>query len=82
MTEDSILLALSQTLGRSLAIRHKLEHDGTIWCWSCSERRALMPSLHCHLCLAAAHRRAGRLAPLCTNREQAPADVEACRVST
>jgi hypothetical protein len=63
----------------ALARRHKLEHDGTIWCWACSERRALLPSLHCHVCLMAAHRRVGRLAPLCVNREQTPEDVEACR---
>lgn len=63
----------------SRAREQKLEHDGTIWCWHCSERRALMPSLACHVCLAAHHRRAGNLAPLCVNREQTPEDVEAVK---
>ncbi len=61
------------------AKRERLEHDGIIWCWACSERKALMPSLHCHVCLAAHHRRKGNLAPLCVNREQTPEDVAACR---
>jgi hypothetical protein len=60
------------------AREQRLEHDGVIWCWACSEGHALIPSLHCHRCLAAEHRRVGRLAPLCTNREQTPEDVEAC----
>lgn len=71
---------LKQSLAYHWARKNRLEHDGAIWCWACSERRALIPSLHCHLCLAASHRRAGRLAPLCVNREQTAADVEACHV--
>lgn len=63
----------------SLAKKNNLEHDGTIWCWNCSERSALMPSLHCHVCLTAAHRRKGREMPVCLNRKQTPEDVEAVR---
>lgn len=66
---------------RSLARQHNLITEaGTIVCWACGERRALMPSLHCHVCLAAAHRRVGRVAPLCVNREQTPEDI-ACHAS-
>lgn len=63
---------------RSLAKKNKLERDGMIYCWNCAERPALMPSLHCHLCLAAHHRQRGKVG-VCVNREQTPEDVEACR---
>lgn len=63
---------------RALAKQHGLEREGTIYCWSCTERPALMPSLHCHLCLAAHHKRRGKVG-VCPNRPQTPEDVEACR---
>ncbi len=62
----------------SLARQHKLESGGVIYCWNCSQRPALMPSLHCPPCLAEAWRRNGARM-LCQNREQTPADAEACR---
>jgi hypothetical protein len=40
-----------------------------------------MPSLHCHLCLVAEHKRLGIIGT-CINRPQTPADVEAARVPT
>ena len=64
----------------NLARKHNLEHDGTIWCWNCSQRPALMPSLHCPVCLAASWRRTGTTAPQCMNREQTQADVDAARL--
>ena len=63
-----------------LARRHRLEADGVVWCWSCSQRPALMPSLHCQPCLAEAWRRTGTMAPQCMNREQTQADVDAARL--
>jgi hypothetical protein len=66
----------------SIARKHKLEADGTIWCWNCSSRAALMPSLHCPTCLAESWRRMGIVMPECPNRLQTPADVEAARVPT
>lgn len=65
---------------RSLARKMKLEWDGVIHCWDCRQRPALMPSLHCHLCLAAYHRRRGTVGT-CVNRDQTPEDVEACRAT-
>lgn len=63
------------TTARSLAKRDKLIDDaGTVWCWQCDAREALMPSLHCAHCLADSHRRSGRVAPQCVNREQTDAD--------
>lgn len=62
----------------SLAAKHKLEADGTIWCWNCGKKPALMPSLHCHTCLAAHFKRRG-LVPTCINREQTAEDVEKCK---
>jgi hypothetical protein len=67
-----------ERMAHNLAKKHELVRDGVIWCWSCSTLRALMPSLHCHRCLAEHHRRKGNLAPQCINREQTPADVIAC----
>jgi hypothetical protein len=66
---------------RALAAKNGLERDGTIWCWACEQRPALMPSLHCHLCLVAEHKRLGIIGT-CINRPQTPADVEAARVPT
>jgi hypothetical protein len=63
----------------SLAKKNKLEADGTIWCWNCSKRAALIPSLHCPTCLADNWRVNGIVVPNCPNRLQTPADVEACR---
>ena len=76
-TELASILDLTRD-AHSQARKNKLEADGTIWCWNCSKVRALMPSLHCHRCLAAARRLKGHVG-LCVNREQTPADVEACR---
>lgn len=77
----SLYRVLGDVMGtaHALARKHKLERDGTIWCWNCSEKPALMPSLHCHVCLTAAHRRKGREMPVCLNRKQTPEDVEACK---
>jgi hypothetical protein len=44
--------------------------DGTIICWDCKKREALLPSLHCPLCLAAAWQRLGITEPWCPNYEQ------------
>lgn len=63
-----------------LARQHKLEVDGTIWCWNCSQKPALMPSLHCPQCLAAVYIRRGIVAPQCVNRAQTEADAAAARV--
>lgn len=71
-----------EEIAHHLARRHKLEAEGTIWCWSCSQRAALMPSLHCPSCLAESWRRMGIVQPECPNRLQTTADVEACRVPT
>lgn len=63
---------------RSLASKHGLERDGVIVCWNCEKYPALMPSLHCPVCLAAYHRRRGTVG-ITVQRQQTPADVEACR---
>jgi len=66
-------------LARSLAIKnHLVDETGTVWCWECDQEPALVPSNHCARCLAESHRRTGRLAPLCVNREQTAADRAAC----
>ncbi len=71
------LLGDMMATARNLARRHNLERDGTIWCWNCSQRAALMPSLHCPVCLADSWRRTGTVAPQCMNRDQTQADVDA-----
>lgn len=44
--------------------------DGLIDCWDCRKRLALLPSLHCPMCLAEAWRRMGITEPWCPNYEQ------------
>jgi hypothetical protein len=44
--------------------------DGSIICWDCKKRHALLPSLHCASCLAEAWRRLGITEPQCPNYEQ------------
>jgi hypothetical protein len=60
-----------------LARQHGLLSDGVIYCWACSQKPALMPSLHCPRCLADHWRRNGIVSPLCVNRAQSPEDVRA-----
>lgn len=78
---DHVSAALGDLVrtARAIARKEGLCPDKTILCWHCHGRKALMPSLACHVCLATHHRRAGNLAPLCVNREQVPEDVEACK---
>lgn len=45
-----------------------------MWCWGCDAREALLPSLHCAPCLAAAWGRIPIALPQCVNREQTDAD--------
>jgi Zn finger protein HypA/HybF involved in hydrogenase expression len=78
LAEGAAELIESTAIG--LARTHRLEVEGTIWCWNCSERAALMPSLHCPQCLAAVYIRKGIVAPLCVNRAQTEADVAAARI--
>lgn len=67
------------SIAYGLASQHRLESEGVIWCWNCSNLKALLPSLRCHVCLAAYHRSRGTVGT-CPNRPQTPADVEACHV--
>jgi hypothetical protein len=56
---------------RALAVQHNLVcTDGSIICWACRKRAALMPSLHCPACLAEAWHRLGIIEPQCPNYEQ------------
>jgi hypothetical protein len=71
------LAELMTRFARNKARTERLEADGTLWCWACSNAPALMPSLHCSPCLAASYRRSGTVAPLCVNRRQTPEDAEA-----
>lgn len=73
--EDTIM-----STARGLARRHELIDDtGLIWCWFCDKRPALLPSLHCPSCLAAAWGRIPVVMPQCINREQTDADREVMR---
>jgi hypothetical protein len=63
---------------RAMAKKHKLCRDGVIWCWNCSEKAALMPSLHCGKCLNDHFKRKGAVGTN-VNSAQTPADVEACK---
>lgn len=63
----------------SLAKKNKLLVDDVIWCWNCSNRAALMPSLHCPTCLADSWSRLGIVMPECPNRLQTHEDVERCK---
>lgn len=62
-------------LARSLARRHNLVcDDGQIICWECKRTEALLPSLHCPVCLADAWRRLGIIEPQCEQRTQTEDD--------
>lgn len=51
---DSGIAQFMNVTAAALAKKHNLIcTDGTIVCWECRKRVALMPSLHCHLCLSA-----------------------------
>ena len=64
---DPIIEACSVALAR----QHNLVcADGSIVCWACGERYALLPSLHCGQCLGAAYARNNIITPWCVNREQ------------
>lgn len=53
------------------AIRNNLVCDnGQVICWECRQRLALIPSLHCPLCLQQAWQRLGITDPQCEQREQ------------
>lgn len=57
------------------AIRDRLVcDDGTVICWECRAREALIPSLHCPTCLADAWRRLNITNPCCEQREQTEED--------
>lgn len=61
----------------NLARQHRLiGDDGTIVCWNCGDQEALLPSLHCLPCLAAARRRLGIPLPHAENRAQTDTDRE------
>lgn len=71
---DAIATHVNATAA-GLARKHNLVcDDGTIVCWDCREREALMPSLHCGGCLGAAYARKGIVDPQCLNRVQTDAD--------
>lgn len=58
-------------VARNMAIRHNLvDTDGAIWCWVCGANHALLPSLHCPICLGEAYGRLGIVAPRCVNTKQ------------
>lgn len=76
--------ALSVAIGESilataygLARRHRLEAGGVIYCWNCNQNPALIPSLHCAVCLTDSWRRNHVTRPQSVNREQNAADVAA-----
>lgn len=65
---------------KSLARQHRLvRDDGTISCWQCREREALLPSLHCSICLEAQWRALNIYNPCCEQREQTLQDKEGMR---
>lgn len=67
---ETLELEIERT-AMSLALQHNLiAEDGTVCCWRCIERAALLPSLHCHVCLAEARRRLNLGVGLCVNRAQ------------
>jgi hypothetical protein len=67
----SSLEAIIEEAARSYAQRWRIiGTDGFVWCAECVERHALLPSLHCGLCLGAAYSRLGIVVPACLNHEQ------------
>jgi hypothetical protein len=66
----SIEAAVEET-ARAYAKRWNLiGTDGQIWCAACVERHALIPSLHCGVCLGAFYARNHITAPSCLNHSQ------------
>ena len=71
---DEILTRINATAA-GLAHKHNLVcDDGSIICWECGAREALMPSLHCGGCLGAVYGRKGIVDPQCLNRAQTEHD--------
>lgn len=69
------LLADTFEVARHYARKHNLVcEDGTVVCWDCRKREALLPSLHCPLCLADVWRRLNITDPKCEQREQTDND--------
>lgn len=51
---EPVIRARLNALAQAIAIRNNLvEDDGTIICWECRKKPALLPSLHCPHCLHA-----------------------------
>jgi hypothetical protein len=63
--------AIISEVARNMASMHNLiDTDGIAWCWKCGANHALMPSLHCPICLGEAYHRLGIIAPQCVNQKQ------------
>lgn len=64
-----------ERIARALARKNKLVcDDGTIVCWECGQREALLPQLHCGVCLDIAKRRLGHYDSAVINRAQTDED--------
>lgn len=71
---------VSEATAFGMARRHNLvAEDGTVVCWECKTREALIPSLHCGGCLGAHYIAHHIVLPFCMNRAQTDADRAAMR---
>jgi hypothetical protein len=69
-----------ESIARSLARKHNLVcDDGSIICWECGKREALLPQLHCGICLDITRRRMGHYDSQVLNRAQTPEDCAMLR---
>jgi hypothetical protein len=69
------LLADPEQTAFALARKHNLVCvDGTVVCWECRRHEALIPSLHCAVCLQAVWQRCNINNPCCEQREQTEED--------
>lgn len=71
MTLDQAMAHVIEGVAMGLAQKHNLIcDDGSVVCWECGKRHALLPSLHCGECLGMAYSRLKIFNPQCVNHKQ------------
>lgn len=68
---DAAISATIHSIARHIAANENLiDEEGIAWCRNCGANHALLPSLHCPICLGEAYARLGIVAPRCVNERQ------------
>lgn len=68
---DAAIREVMNAIAHGFAANENLtDAEGAIWCRNCGANHALLPSLHCPICLGEAYGRLGIVAPRCVNTKQ------------